>query len=539
MKLDTISNKSEEKEKHHYGCGTVLGIIFVFSFIVVVINLIINNLYIEPEISTWIVGIIAISIIIFLCIKQKRAKNKIDELTKENSETNIKIENMNKESSKADAKIKSLRTANTDLKRKADLNLTVSQMKPVELDELINKKTKKVDGLDKELTIKTIKQSRLNETIDSLNKKIKNLNSEIIDLSDEVTYESYGLYKPHYDFVDSVKYKDKLSKVRNQQKILIHNNIAGRIFKPMTLDGSETKGKSLQKKNIKQLLRTFNGECEAAINKVTKSNIATVEKKINSSFTQLNKLNEPNGVYLNEDYLNSKLDEAHIALEYALKKEAEKEELREQREREREEKKLQREIASERAKYEKDETHFSQAKDRISKKLESTSDTAEVLALKHELQELQDKLDNIRKQKEKLEDRAANLTAGYVYIISNIGSFGKDVYKIGVTRRLEPMDRINELGSASVPFKFDVNALVFSDDAFKLEAELHRRFDNERVNRVNKRKEYFKIPMDELKKVLNEHKELTFNFNEYPDAYEYRDTLYIEQHEKNTNTQNK
>lgn len=122
-------------------------------------------------------------------------------------------------------------------------------------------------------------------------------------------------------------------------------------------------------------------------------------------------------------------------------------------------------------------------------------------------------------------DPQFNATAGYVYIISNIGSFGPDVIKIGVTRRLDPMDRIDELGSASVPFKFDVHALIFSYDAYALESELHQRFDKQRVNKVNNRKEYFRVPITEIKKVLEEYKDLTVDFNETPDAPEYRESL--------------
>lgn len=144
------------------------------------------------------------------------------------------------------------------------------------------------------------------------------------------------------------------------------------------------------------------------------------------------------------------------------------------------------------------------------------------------MQQLQAKLATIQEKKEKLENRAANPTAGYVYIISNVGSFGKDIYKIGVTRRLDPMDRINELGSASVPFKFDVHALIFSDQAYQLEAELHNYFDKQRINKVNRRKEYFNITINEIKKVLKEHKDLTFDFHEVPEASEYRDSLLIE-----------
>ena len=310
---------------------------------------------------------------------------------------------------------------------------------------------------------------------------------------------------------------------------MIRTGIAAVIFNHMTLDGSATKGRSMQNKNIKQLLRTFNGECEAAINKVTKSNIETIEKRINRSFEQLNKLNEPNGIRITVEYYDLKIDEAHIALEYELKKEAEKEQLREQREREREEKKLQQEIAREQRKYEKDENHFLKAQKEVQEKISNSKNQVEVDSLKAELAELQKQLNEISEKKEKLTNRAENPTAGYVYIISNIGSFGKNVFKIGVTRRLDPMERINELGSASVPFKFDVHALIFSDDAFKLETELHNHFAKQRVNQVNSRKEYFNISIDDVKQVLEKYRNLTFDFHEVPEAEEYRESLRIKE----------
>ena len=473
----------------------------------------------------------------------------------------LELENL-KQTQKALEKEKiQLKQDNSKLQKEADLKLSVKQMQPLELDKEITKKTKELDKLKAESTKELIdlrarktkelndilntkqedieklnadidkkiqKVTEQNKQISNLDKKIKDLNSQLVNVSDEIMYEDYGLYKPRYDFANSSAYKGKLSEVRSNQKEMIKNGDAGTIFNPMTLDGSEAKGRSMQKKNIKQLVRSFNGECEAAINKVTKSNIEMIEKRITRSFEQLNKLNESNGVRLTANYLDSKLDEAHIALEYALKKEQEKELLREQRQREKEERQAQREYAQERAKYEKDETHFQQAKDLLQNKINNSKSDVEIESLKRKLADLQDKISDIQAKKVKLSDRAENPTAGYVYIISNIGSFGQTVYKIGVTRRLDPMDRINELSSASVPFKFDVHALIFTDDAYKLETELHEYFDKERVNKVNKRKEFFRLNIDEIKQILSKHKELTFDFHEIPDAPEYRDTLLIE-----------
>lgn len=479
--------------------------------------------------------------------KIKELKAEIQNLSSENNELEANKNKLQKQNSK-------LQSDNLNLKKEADIKLTLQQMKPVELDQLINKKNKELEDIIEKKQVELAELDRKNKgeiadfnyhidqknkeindkkaQINELDGKIKNLKDSLVDVSDQVMYEDYGLYKPRYDFANSSTFKGRLSEVRSDQKMMIKEGTAGDIFRPMLLDNSESKGHSMQKKNIKQLVRSFNVECEAAINKVTKSNIEMIEKRINRSFDQLNKLNEPNGVRLTSQYLDSKLDEAHIALEYALKKEQERELLREQRQREKEERQAQKEMAQERAKYEKDETHFQQAKDLLQNKIDNSKSEVEVESLKRKLAELQGKLDDIQEKKIKLSNRAENPTAGYVYIISNIGSFGQNVYKIGVTRRLDPMDRINELSSASVPFKFDVHALIFTDDAYKLETELHEYFDRERVNKVNKRKEFFKLDLDEIKKVLDKHKELTFDFQEIPDAPEYRDSLLIEKKQK-------
>lgn len=117
------------------------------------------------------------------------------------------------------------------------------------------------------------------------------------------------------------------------------------------------------------------------------------------------------------------------------------------------------------------------------------------------------------------------MKAGYVYIISNIGSFGKNIYKIGMTRRLEPQDRVDELGDASVPFNFDIHAMIFSDNAPALEAALHKAFDNKKVNMVNRRREFFNVTLDEIKEVIKQNFDKTVEFIDTPDAEQYRISL--------------
>ena len=130
-------------------------------------------------------------------------------------------------------------------------------------------------------------------------------------------------------------------------------------------------------------------------------------------------------------------------------------------------------------------------------------------------------------EKETVLEREANAKAGFVYVISNIGSFGEDVYKIGMTRRLEPMDRIKELSSASVPFEFDVHAMIFSENAPELENILHKHFESNSVNKVNLRKEFFRVSLDEIEDVVTQNYNKTVKFTRVPVASEYRQTLNI------------
>ena len=163
--------------------------------------------------------------------------------------------------------------------------------------------------------------------------------------------------------------------------------------------------------------------------------------------------------------------------------------------------------------------------------LQSARDDAERRLYMDKIKELQDKLAALEKEKEDVTQREQNARAGFVYIISNIGSFGENVYKIGMTRRLEPMDRIAELSSASVPFPFDVHALIFSDDAPGLENTLHQYFDKMRINKVNPRKEFFRVNLEEIKQLVKEKHNATARFVDVPDAVEYRETLRLENKE--------
>lgn len=241
---------------------------------------------------------------------------------------------------------------------------------------------------------------------------------------------------------------------------------------------------------------------------------------------------ERNKIQITHSYLDYKVEELRLAAEYELKKQEEKELLREQRAKEKEDKKLQAEIANKRKQLEKDRKHFKQMLVNVEELIKNASQE-EADKLKIQLAEYQDKLSELDEIEEDIDYREGHATAGYVYIISNIGAFGEDVYKIGVTRRLEPLERIRELGSASVPFQFDVHALIFSEEAFALESELHNKFEKYKVNKINGRKEYFKVPFAEIKAVLDSHQELAIELTEKAEAFEYRQGLLLKENENN------
>lgn len=390
------------------------------------------------------------------------------------------------------------------------------------LDETYAKLTKeKNEELDR-----SIEEKRKQEM--NLKYEIKKLQDELVFTTDEMTLQSYGLYEPKYPFMDATAYKEKLDNLRRRQKDMIKKGTATTTNPNMTLDGDLKKGQKMIKDSIKQILRTFNTECDMVIGKVKRSNYENSRKRIRKSFEQLNKLNSHIGINIRMGYLNLKLEELQLALDYQIKKEEEREALREAREKEKEEKKLQKKLEKERKKFEKENnTINSEIEEAKAKMAQAAAD--EKAKLEAEIAKLQAALDKNNEEVKKINEWQETPGAGYVYIISNIGSLGEEIFKIGVTRRDNPEERIRELSSASVPFRYDSHVFIFSKNAYDLENQLHKRFDKKRVNKVNMRKEFFKITMDDVKQIVEENKGAVHSFVEVPEAEEYRETLMIEQ----------
>ena len=360
--------------------------------------------------------------------------------------------------------------------------------------------------------------------LDRLNEEINQAKSQLVVMNDAILFQDFALYEPRYDFCNSEEYKEKLQNIRDQQNQLIKNGYAVSGDKTWTVNGSQSQGNKMVADMQKLLLRAFNSECDEVISKVKYNNIEASEKKIRTSCDAISKLGKMMHIVITAPYFGLKIQELYLAFEYQQKKQEEKEALKEARAEMREAAKLQKEIEEQRKKIEKEQTHYQAAYQNVLKQLEESPDNIDLLDKKAEIEK---NLTEIEKAIKDVDYREANQRAGYVYVISNIGAFGENVYKIGMTRRLDPQDRIDELGDASVPFNFDVHAMIFSDDAPALESALHRAFESKKVNMINHRREFFNVTLDEIKEVVYKNYDKTVEFIDYPDAQQYRESQKI------------
>lgn len=374
--------------------------------------------------------------------------------------------------------------------------------------------------------IKTQALNSAERELEALKIEIDNKRAIIVEFDEKILLQSFGLYKPLYDFAGVDDYQQKLKNVREEQKRMIDAGTAVTGSIDWTVDGSGAKGRKMVNDIKKLLLRAFNCECEFVTWKVKYNNFDSCKKRIENAYNAIQKMGVVLQVEISERYLNLKIEELHLALEYQQAKQREKERQRELKEQQREEAALAKEIEETRRKIEKEQTHYLTALKKAQKQFES-ADYKDRAALSEKISELKTQLTEIDKNLADIDYREANQRAGYVYIISNIGSFGENVLKIGMTRRLDPMERINELGGASVPFNFDVHALIFSDDAPKLEAALHRAFESRKINLVNTRREFFYVGIEEIEKIVRENYDKSIEFIREPDAQQFRESKKI------------
>jgi hypothetical protein len=348
----------------------------------------------------------------------------------------------------------------------------------------------------------------------------------------ESDLQSFGMYEAQYDFETSEEYKEKLEATRESQKTLIRDDQAATCSKEWTVEGSKAKGGAMVRKHLKLLLRAFNGECDAAISRVKYNNVVMLRKRMRHSFDAINKLGEEKQCTICVAYLRLKIDELHLAHEYQEKRQAEREEQREIREQMREEERVRREVEKARQQAEEEERQYEKALKKAQEDIGKAS-AQQKQQLSEQIAQLEQQISEAHTNRERAISRAQLTRSGHVYVISNIGSFGDNVYKVGLTRRLIPEERVKELGDASVPFTFDVHAMIYSEDAPSLERAIHADLDSRRVNLVNSRKEFFVASLAEIERVVLTHCD-NIRFTKVAEAEDFRKSMAIRREQKSS-----
>lgn len=375
----------------------------------------------------------------------------------------------------------------------------------------------KIDSLRSIFFDQENKNHLLSLDIEDQKRELRKIKKEIKSYDGDMELITVGLYRPIFNFDTSEEYKINLMDIRKKQEDLVKSGQA--IISLLGIG----KG-SMIKDHIRLALRAFNGESDSLIARVTGRNITQIRGKIEKSFEYINKLNTRNNFSISPQYLSLKINEVMAAYEYAVKKEEEKAEQVRIKEEMREEIRAQKELEKAKLDAEKQQREAEKELEYARKLLEK--DKTNTL-LQERLAELEQLYQEALERTQRAISQAQLTKSGYVYVISNIGSFGENVFKIGMTRRLEPMERIRELGDASVPFSFDVHALIYSENAPALESELHRVFADKQVNRVNPRKEFFKVPLEQIA-VEVKKRNANIQFTMLAEASEYYQSLAME-----------
>jgi len=388
--------------------------------------------------------------------------------------------------------------------------LAIYAYKMIKKNKTYEERFSKIIDIDKEFEKLTYEKQKIEKTIEELKASYKEkkiifdkLVKELAIYDEEIELAELGFYKPHYDFDTSEKYKAENSLVKSKQKKMISSKTAIFCTTEWAVEGSKTKGRTMTNRWIRLTARAFNNECDSAISNVSWKNAERMEQRVKKAFDSINKLNESNTIIISPKYLQLKIEELRLSQEYKEKKQQEKEEQAEIRRQMREEAKFKQEME----KALKEEERYQKLLDKA--KLEAEKATGTKLEkLQQKITALGEELEEAHAKSERAISMAQKTKAGHVYVISNIGSFGENIYKIGMTRRLEPLDRVKELGDASVPFIFDVHAIIYSNDAPDIERSIQKTFDLKRVNLVNNRKEFFNVSLDdnekEVKKISSE-----------------------------------
>ena len=351
-----------------------------------------------------------------------------------------------------------------------------------------------------------------------LKKIVKALENKIQGYNDEYLMPNQTLINDLIDGYDHLDAVNRLKSVRNEIKTSIKSGIVAEC------DYVEDYRRTTA---IAFITNAFNGQADAILSRIRHDNVGKLIQEMKDSYLLINKSGQAfRNARITEKYLDLRLEElklSSIIQEFKLR---EREEQREIREIIREEEKARKEYERMMKEAEREEVALKKAYEKIKADFDLASDSQKA-KYENELSLLNEKLKLAEEKSQRALSMAQQTRAGHVYVISNVGSFGNNVLKLGMTRRLDPMDRVKELGDASVPFTFDVHAMIYSEDAPTLEKKLHHHFNHQRVNKVNYKKEFFKVDINDVKKFL-EDQGVEAKFTLKAEALQYRESLRIE-----------
>lgn len=358
-------------------------------------------------------------------------------------------------------------------------------------------------------------QTGAESQIQTLRTQLSELQKTVVATEEVVLLQEAGVYRYRHPLSDAVAYERELGQIEDEIKgmtkkdggaVLATNN--------WTVNGSATEGRKMVRDFSKLMLRAFNAEADNLVRGLKPYKLDAAIDRLAKVASTIEKLGKTMAIRISTPYHQLRERELELTADWLQKQAEEKEAERVERERLREERKVQQEIERERAKLEKERQHYLNALEALSAKGDEVG-----------AERLRSQLNDVDRAIQDVDYRAANIRAGYVYVISNIGSFGETLVKVGMTRRLDPMERIRELSDASVPFNFDVHAVFFSKDAVGIEAAMHERLVDARVNLVNRRREFFRVTPLEVKALLAELAGELLQFTEVPEALEYRQSM--------------
>lgn len=385
------------------------------------------------------------------------------------------------------------------------------------LFELDNKRVALELDIAKQRTRLELERAEAATALEALRARLADTESKIVATEELALLQEAGVYRYRHPLSDAVGYQRELARIQDGvREMNLKDGGAVLGEQRWTVNGSEAQGRKMVRDFSKLMLRAFNAEADNLVRGLRPHRLDASIERLKKVAVTIEKLGKTMHIRISTPYELLRIQELELTADYLQKQAEEKEAERLERERLKEERKAQQEIERERARLKKERQHYEIAL----AALDAKGDTAGA-------DRLRSQLDDVERAIADMDYRSANIRAGYVYVISNLGSFGERMIKVGMTRRLDPLDRIRELSDASVPFNFDVHALFFSKDAVGIEAAMHERFADVRVNSVNRRREFFNATPGEAKEHLTQLTGEMLEFCEIPEALEYRQCLAL------------